>query len=79
MGHPMAARLLAAGFPLTVWNRSAERGTDLVANGARRAASPADAARDADVAITMLANVEAQREVLLGANGALDAMRNGRC
>jgi 3-hydroxyisobutyrate dehydrogenase len=77
MGHPMAARLLAAGFPLTVWNRSAARGNDLVANGARRAATPADAARDTDVVITMLADASALHDVLLGEHGALGAMRKG--
>ena len=35
MGLPMCRRLLAAGFPLTVWNRSADKCTPLVANGAR--------------------------------------------
>jgi 3-hydroxyisobutyrate dehydrogenase len=75
MGHPMAARLLAAGFPLTVWNRAAARANDLVANGAQRAATPAEAVRDADVVVTMLADPPALQSVLLGENGALDAMR----
>lgn len=70
----MAARLLAAGFPLTVWNRTAARADDLVAKGARRAATPGEAVRDADVVITMVADPVAVHEVLLGENGALDAM-----
>jgi 3-hydroxyisobutyrate dehydrogenase len=56
MGAAMARRLLAAGFPLTVWNRTAEKAEPLVAEGATLAASPAEAVRDADVVITMLAN-----------------------
>ncbi|WP_329339638.1 NAD(P)-dependent oxidoreductase [Streptomyces sp. NBC_00663] len=63
MGAPMARRLLAAGHPLTVWNRTAEKTAPLVAEGAGAAASPADAVRDADVVITMLAGPEALDEV----------------
>jgi 3-hydroxyisobutyrate dehydrogenase-like beta-hydroxyacid dehydrogenase len=55
MGHPVAANLLKAKFDLTVWNRTAQRADDLVAAGATRAATPADASR-ADVVITMLAD-----------------------
>jgi glutamyl-tRNA reductase len=40
MGRGMAANLLKAGFSLTVWNRTAGRADDLVAAGARMAASP---------------------------------------
>ncbi|WNM34897.1 NAD(P)-binding domain-containing protein [Streptomyces sp. Li-HN-5-11] len=56
MGTPMARRLLAARHPLSVRNRSAARADPLVTEGAFRAASPADAVRDADVVITMLAD-----------------------
>ncbi len=59
MGAPMARRLLAAGHPLTVWNRTAEKAGPLVAEGAVAAASPADAVRDADVVVTMLAGPDA--------------------
>ncbi|MDN0194463.1 NAD(P)-dependent oxidoreductase [Streptomyces sp. S.PNR 29] len=56
MGAPMARQLLVAGHPLTAWNRTAEKTEPLVADGAVRAASPAEAVRDADVVITMLAD-----------------------
>lgn len=56
MGTGMAGRLLGAGFRLTVWNRTAAKAQPLVAEGATLAASPAEAARDADVVITMLAS-----------------------
>ncbi|MER5306113.1 NAD(P)-dependent oxidoreductase [Streptomyces lasiicapitis] len=59
MGAPMAHRLLAAGHPLTVWNRTAAKAEPLVAAGARLAATPADAVREADVVLTMLAGPEA--------------------
>ncbi|MWA10921.1 NAD(P)-dependent oxidoreductase [Streptomyces sp. BA2] len=63
MGTPMARQLLAAGHPLTVWNRTAEKAQPLVSEGARIAADPAEAVRDADVVITMLAGPDAVRAV----------------
>ena len=45
MGSGMAANLLKAGFPLTVWNRSRAKAEAFAAQGARVAESPADAAR----------------------------------
>ena len=77
MGQPMAARLLDAGYPLAVWNRTAERARDLAARGARLAPTPADAARGARVAILMLADPAAVRAVLLGTNGVLAALDEG--
>ncbi|MBV8665608.1 MAG: NAD(P)-dependent oxidoreductase [Burkholderiaceae bacterium] len=54
MGKPMATRLLAAGYALTAWNRSRAKAEALTALGASIAASPAQAAGDADIVITML-------------------------
>ncbi|WP_256671931.1 NAD(P)-binding domain-containing protein, partial [Pseudomonas sp. SG-MS2] len=45
MGLPMCRRLLAAGYPLTVWNRSPEKCAELVAAGAQLAADPAGLCR----------------------------------
>ncbi|SFG90968.1 NAD(P)-dependent oxidoreductase [Methylobacterium gossipiicola] len=72
MGHAMAANLLKAGHELTVWNRSADKAGDLVAAGARLAASPAEAAED-DVVMTMLADDAAVEAVVYGENGILGA------
>jgi 3-hydroxyisobutyrate dehydrogenase len=44
MGAPMAARLLAAGHQLTVWNRTPSKAAALAGRGARVAGSPAEAA-----------------------------------
>jgi 3-hydroxyisobutyrate dehydrogenase-like beta-hydroxyacid dehydrogenase len=63
MGRAMAASLLRAGFGLTVWNRTASRADELVAAGARRAATIADAGR-ADVVITMVADDAALEDVV---------------
>jgi 3-hydroxyisobutyrate dehydrogenase-like beta-hydroxyacid dehydrogenase len=59
MGAPMARRLLDHGYQLTVWNRSPQRTKPLAEAGARVARSPAAAAADADVVITMLSDADA--------------------
>jgi 3-hydroxyisobutyrate dehydrogenase-like beta-hydroxyacid dehydrogenase len=74
MGRPMARRVLDAGHDLRVWNRTPGRGDALVVAGAVRAASPADAARDAEVVITMLADPAALDAVLFGGDGAAGAI-----
>ncbi|MEU9998879.1 NAD(P)-dependent oxidoreductase [Streptomyces sp. NPDC050848] len=74
MGLPMARRLLAAGHPLTVWNRTAAKADALVDAGAVRAATPADAVRGADVVLTMLADPPAALAV---ADAMLPALRPG--
>ena len=77
MGHGMASRYLDAGFEVAVWNRSNAKADDLVARGARRAASPAEAASGADAAVTMVADDEASRAVWLGSDGAAAVMKAG--
>ncbi|MFE1949263.1 NAD(P)-dependent oxidoreductase [Streptomyces sp. NPDC059524] len=74
MGLPMARRLLDAGHPLTVWNRTASKAAPLVEAGAVLAAHPAEAVRDADVVITMLADPDAARAV---ADEMVPALRPG--
>ena len=54
MGTPMAGRLLQAGFPVRVWNRSPDKAAALVAVGAVATASVGEAVRGADVVISML-------------------------
>lgn len=67
MGAAMAARLVAAGHELTVWNRSPDKATPLVEAGATLAASPAEAAAGAEGVITMLADAAALEAVVFGA------------
>ncbi len=71
MGLPMARNVLAAGFPLTVFNRTPERCEPLVEAGATLAATPAELARARDVAITMVADGDAVRALLEGPDGLL--------
>jgi 3-hydroxyisobutyrate dehydrogenase len=74
MGHPMAGRLVAAGHEVRVWNRTPGRDEDLVAAGAVRAATPAEASTHADVAITMLSDPPALEAVLFGAGGVAETL-----
>ena len=67
MGVPMAARLLAAGHELRVWNRTPGKAGSLVDAGATEATSPAEAAAGAEVVVTMLADPAAVEDVVLGA------------
>jgi len=77
MGKPMARNLLKAGFPLVVWNRTKNRAEDLAAGGAEIAASPREAASQADVLITIVSDPPAVEEVLWGKEGALEGLRRG--
>ena len=79
IGRPMAARLAAApDVSLAVWNRTAERARAFAeATGARHAATPADAARGADVAITCFPVSADVAQVLDGADGLLAGLSRG--
>ena len=77
MGHGMAGRYLDAGFSVAVFNRSKAKAQDLIARGARWAASPKDASIDADAVVTMVADDAASRSVWLGRDGAGAAMKSG--
>jgi 3-hydroxyisobutyrate dehydrogenase len=77
MGAGMAANLLKAGFSLNVYNRTSAKAQALIGAGARFASTPAEAAKDASVIISMLADDAASREVWLGQDGALGAAKEG--
>jgi 3-hydroxyisobutyrate dehydrogenase len=77
MGSGMAARLLAAGYPLTVWNRTRERTGPLAELGATVAESPAGAAEGAEIIFSMLADDAACRATWLGEDGALESALAG--
>jgi 3-hydroxyisobutyrate dehydrogenase-like beta-hydroxyacid dehydrogenase len=68
MGSRMARRLVEAGH-CVVWNRTPAKAAELVELGAQRAESPAEAARQADVVLTMLADPEALWAVVEGPDG----------
>lgn len=77
MGAPMASNLLRAGYPVTVYNRTASKAAPLTELGATVAASPKEAAAGADVVITMVSNDDSIIEVYEGGNGVLAGIRSG--
>jgi 3-hydroxyisobutyrate dehydrogenase-like beta-hydroxyacid dehydrogenase len=66
MGVPMAANLIAAGFSLTVYNRTASKAEPLVRSGARRAERAGDTARPGGIVVTMVSDDAALEELVLG-------------
>ncbi len=77
MGTPMAENLLAAGFALGVYNRSAEKAAALVEGGARLCRTPREAADGAGAVITMLADDAALDAVTHGEDGLLAGLGEG--
>lgn len=77
MGQAMARRVLDGGHDLVVFNRTAQKASGLAAAGARVAPSLADACRERDVVISMLADDSALETVGLGAGGLRDALPAG--
>ncbi|PMZ75870.1 NAD(P)-dependent oxidoreductase [Pseudomonas sp. FW305-70] len=78
MGLPMCRRLLAAGYPLAVWNRNPEKCKPLVEAGARQVASPAELCQHADVVMLCLADTAVVREVVFGPAGIVEGARKGQ-
>jgi 3-hydroxyisobutyrate dehydrogenase len=77
MGGGMARNLLTKGFPLTVFNRNAEKSKPFVNDGAHIANSPREAAENADGIISMVADDSAARSLWLGQTGALAGAKAG--
>jgi 3-hydroxyisobutyrate dehydrogenase-like beta-hydroxyacid dehydrogenase len=77
MGMPMARNVLAAGHQVRAYNRTAARAHELAREGAEVASSPAEAAKDAEVVVTMLSDDAALEQVVFGPEGILEAMPAG--
>ncbi len=75
MGSGIAHNILMAGYPLTVYNRTQEKAAPLIEAGAQWAGSPALAAQQAEVVISMVGDDVASRAVWLGEGGAFAAMQ----
>src|ERR1051326_5228403 len=73
MGQPMAANLAKAGYEVPGWNRTPGKTVE----GARIAATPAEAATDAEVVWICVSDTAAVNEVLWGENGAGGALKPG--
>src|SRR5262249_26389096 len=79
MGTLMAGRVRWAGHDLIVWTRPPERTRPRVAEGARAAGTPAEAAREAEIVITMLADPAALEAVMAGPDGIAGAISPAAC
>ncbi len=77
MGKPMALRLVRAGFPLTVHNRSREAVDELAGEGAEAATSPREVAERSDVVVTMLPDSPDVEAVVLGEEGVIQGVTDG--
>ncbi|MFW0755532.1 NAD(P)-dependent oxidoreductase [Pseudomonas sp. H11T01] len=78
MGLPMCRRLLAAGYPLTVWNRNPQKCAPLVEAGARQVATPVELCQQADVVMLCLADTAVVREVVFGTDGVAQGATAGK-
>ena len=77
MGKPMSKNLIKAGYDLTVCDINAAAVAEVVALGAKSAATPKDVAAVTDIIITMLPNSPQVKTVVLGANGVIEGARTG--
>ena len=77
MGGGMARRLLGAGYPLSVYNRSREKAEPFAQGGAEIAATPREAAAGAEIVISMVADDQASRGMWLGPDGVLAGAKPG--
>jgi 3-hydroxyisobutyrate dehydrogenase-like beta-hydroxyacid dehydrogenase len=77
MGIAMAGNLIKSGHTVTVFNRTRSRADQLRGDGARVAETAAQAAKDCEAVITMLADDQALTEVIFGAGRVLEALPAG--
>ncbi len=77
MGAGIVERLLQAGHNVTGWNRTAEKGAPLVAQGMRWADSPREAAAHAEIVFSIVTDARAVRAVALGPDGVISGLAPG--
>jgi 3-hydroxyisobutyrate dehydrogenase len=77
MGAPMSRRLLAAGYGLTIWNRTRAKMEPLLAEGAQAADGPDGVARASDIVFACVTDTDAMRETVFGENGIARGARPG--
>lgn len=78
MGVPMASRMLAAGYPLTVWNRNGDKTRPLAEKGARVAGSLAELITASDILMTCVSDTAAVESVVFGDDGIAAHGRAGQ-
>lgn len=77
MGSGIVKNFLKHHYPVVIWNRGAERTQSLQALGATLAATPREAAEQADLVFEVTANDESSKSVWLGEEGILAGMKKG--
>lgn len=77
MGLEMAKNLIAAGYHLQVHNRSMDKADELQQLGITRCKTPAEAAANVPVVITMLSDDEVVTETVIGKDGILQTLQQG--
>ncbi|MFC1899080.1 2-hydroxy-3-oxopropionate reductase [Chloroflexota bacterium] len=74
MGMPMARNLMKAGFDVTVFNRTTSKADTVVAEGAKKAMSSAEAAKGNSVVITIVSDTPDVESVILGDDGVIESV-----
>ena len=77
MGLNMAKNLIASGYHLQVYNRTIDKADELDASAITKCKSPAEAAANVPMVITMLADDDVVKEAVTGENGILKTLRKG--
>jgi 3-hydroxyisobutyrate dehydrogenase len=77
MGQGMAGNILKAGFPLTVWNRTASKMEPLIEAGAQAGNNPADVAAKSNVVVICVSDTPDVEAVILGKQGVLEGVKAG--
>ncbi len=77
MGSGMSMNLVKAGFPVTVWNRTASKMEPLLEAGAKGAGSPKEVAENSDIVVSIVTDSQDVEEVILGPEGAIHGARPG--
>jgi 3-hydroxyisobutyrate dehydrogenase-like beta-hydroxyacid dehydrogenase len=78
IGAPIAGRILAAGFELSIWNRTPPKMQSLLDRGAIAAKTPGDVARQCDIICTCVTDAGALEAVVFGPNGISSAKGRAR-
>ncbi|MFD2563078.1 NAD(P)-dependent oxidoreductase [Aquimarina rubra] len=76
MGSRMAANLQNVGYPLVIYNRTKEKATNLISNGAQWADSPKEVVQNVDILVTMLSTPKIVKEVATGNQGFLSLLKD---
>jgi 3-hydroxyisobutyrate dehydrogenase-like beta-hydroxyacid dehydrogenase len=73
MGKPMAQNLVKAGHDVKVWNRTPGK----IVGGAHGAATPKEAAKDAEIVWLCVSDTAAVEQVLFGKDGVIESLKPG--